>query len=159
MSSSTTAARMLSGSITRVADSLLSPLVRLSMLQTWGNHIPIFNDAGLETAYYKYYKPATKGLDLEGVLADIKSAPNKSVFLFHACAHNPTGVDPSPAQWKAISAAIKEKGHFVILDSAYQGRYMHIDTLVAFLFSRFSPQPPPPPPFYCGDDDRLQFCF
>lgn len=88
---------------------------------TWGNHIPIFNDAGLQTAYYKYYKPSTKGLDLEGVLADIAAAPEKSVFLFHACAHNPTGVDPTPEQWKQISAAIKKRGHFVILDSAYQG--------------------------------------
>ena len=88
---------------------------------TWGNHLPIFNDAGLETTYYKYYKPSTKGLDLEGVLADIKAAPEKSVFLFHACAHNPTGVDPSPAEWKQISAAVKAKNHYVILDSAYQG--------------------------------------
>jgi aspartate aminotransferase len=87
---------------------------------TWGNHLPIFGDAGLETTYYKYYKPATKGLDLEGVLADIAAAPERQVFLFHACAHNPTGVDPSPEQWAQISAAIKAKGHFVILDSAYQ---------------------------------------
>ncbi len=88
---------------------------------TWGNHLPIFADAGLETTYYKYYKPSTKGLDLEGVLADVAAAPEKSVFLFHACAHNPTGVDPSPEQWAKISAAVKAKGHFVILDSAYQG--------------------------------------
>ena len=89
------------------------------------NHLPIFNDAGLETVYYKYYKPATKGLDLEGVLADIAAAPAKSVFLFHACAHNPTGVDPTPEQWKQISAAVKAKGHYVILDSAYQGQHKH----------------------------------
>jgi len=88
---------------------------------TWGNHLPIFADAGLETAYYKYYKPSTKGLDLEGVLADIDAAPEKSVFLFHACAHNPTGVDPTPEQWKQISKAVKAKKHYVILDSAYQG--------------------------------------
>jgi len=56
------------------------------------------------------------------VLADIKAAPQKSVFLFHACAHNPTGVDPTPDQWAVISRAIKEKEHFVILDSAYQVR-------------------------------------
>ncbi len=86
-----------------------------------GNHLPIFADAGLETAYYKYYKPSTKGLDLEGVLADVAAAPAKSVFLFHACAHNPTGVDPTPEQWAQISAAVKAKGHYVILDSAYQG--------------------------------------
>lgn len=88
---------------------------------TWGNHNAIFGECGLEVQHYRYYKPATRGLDLEGLLADVANAPNKSVFLFHACAHNPTGVDPTPEQWKIISEAIKKKGHFVFLDSAYQG--------------------------------------
>lgn len=88
---------------------------------TWGNHFPIFNDSGLKTATYKYYDPATKGLNLKGLLADVDAAPSGSVFLFHACAHNPTGVDPSQEQWKEISARVKAKGHFVIIDSAYQG--------------------------------------
>lgn len=88
---------------------------------TWGNHMPIATDAGLQWKYYKYYKPETKGLDLDGLLADVSSAPPQSIFLFHACAHNPTGVDPKPADWKQISAAVKSKQHFVIVDSAYQG--------------------------------------
>lgn len=88
---------------------------------TWGNHFPIFQDAGLETAQYRYYKPSTKGLDLEGLLADVAAAPEKSVFLFHACAHNPTGVDPTSEQWQQIAAAVQARGHYVLLDSAYQG--------------------------------------
>lgn len=39
----------------------------------------------------------------------------------HACAHNPTGVDPSTEQWAAISKAILAKGHHVLMDCAYQG--------------------------------------
>lgn len=31
------------------------------------------------------------------MLEDIDKAPNKSLVLLHATAHNPTGVDPSPA--------------------------------------------------------------
>lgn len=88
---------------------------------TWGNHLTIFNDSGLKTSAYRYYKPATKGLDLEGLLEDVKAAPEGSVFVFHACAHNPTGVDPSESQWAMISEAVKARRHFVILDSAYQG--------------------------------------
>jgi len=61
------------------------------------------------------------GLDLKGMLDDIKAAPEGSVILLHAAAHNPTGVDPSQAQWKEISAACKAKKHFVLFDSAYQG--------------------------------------
>jgi aspartate/tyrosine/aromatic aminotransferase len=54
-------------------------------------------------------------------LADIKAAPKGSMFLFHACAHNPTGVDPTPEQWTEISAAMKDKDHFTFFDMAYQG--------------------------------------
>ncbi|CAK4076728.1 unnamed protein product [Aphanomyces euteiches] len=88
---------------------------------TWGNHIPIMKDAGLEVKRYAYFEPASRGLDLSGLLSDLKGAPSKSVFLLHACAHNPTGVDPSPEQWKEISAVMKEKEHVVFFDCAYQG--------------------------------------
>merc|ERR1712127_336428 len=37
------------------------------------------------------------------------------------CAHNPTGIDPTPEQWSLISKAIKAKQHHVLMDSAYQG--------------------------------------
>ncbi|KAL1922646.1 uncharacterized protein VTP21DRAFT_10185 [Calcarisporiella thermophila] len=88
---------------------------------SWGNHTPVFRDSGLEVAQYRYFERSTSGLDLEGMLADIKNAPKHSVFLLHACAHNPTGVDPTPEQWDQISSAIKERDHFVFFDMAYQG--------------------------------------
>jgi len=88
---------------------------------TWGNHIPIYNDAGFQVKYYKYYDEKTCGLDFKGLTADVKAAPNQSLFLFHACAHNPTGVDPDMQQWQEISNICKEKKHFVFFDLAYQG--------------------------------------
>eukprot|EP01113_Clastostelium_recurvatum_P043591 TRINITY_DN723_c0_g1_i2.p2 TRINITY_DN723_c0_g1~~TRINITY_DN723_c0_g1_i2.p2 ORF type:complete len:434 (-),score=127.58 TRINITY_DN723_c0_g1_i2:2063-3364(-) len=88
---------------------------------TWGNHIPIFKDSGCEIAEYRYYDDKTCGLNLEGMLADIKAAPKGSVMLLHACAHNPTGVDPTLDQWREISKACKERDHFVLFDCAYQG--------------------------------------
>lgn len=33
--------------------------------------------------------------------------PEQSVIMLHACAHNPTGVDPRPEQWKEISDIVK----------------------------------------------------
>jgi len=39
---------------------------------TWGNHIPIFKDSGLEVNHYKYFDKKTNGLDFEGMVADIK---------------------------------------------------------------------------------------
>jgi aspartate aminotransferase, mitochondrial len=88
---------------------------------SWGNHTPVFKDAGLEVKQYKYYNKETVGLDFEGMIADIKAAPNKSIILLHACAHNPTGVDPTQEQWKEISNVMKEKEHFPFFDMAYQG--------------------------------------
>ncbi|KAJ1919096.1 Aspartate aminotransferase, cytoplasmic, partial [Tieghemiomyces parasiticus] len=62
---------------------------------TWANHKNIFNTAGLDAHEYVYYNPATLGLNLEGMLASLREAPNGSVVVLHACAHNPTGVDPT----------------------------------------------------------------
>jgi len=88
---------------------------------TWGNHIPIAKDSGLEPKQYAYYDKSTVALDFEGLKRDMRNAPNKSVFLLHACAHNPTGVDPTQEQWREIAQIFKEKEHFPWFDMAYQG--------------------------------------
>jgi len=88
---------------------------------TWGNHIPLYENAGFQIKKYRYYDPKTCGLDFAAMKEDIHKAPNGSIFLFHACAHNPTGVDPNAAQWKELSQLCKEKSHFCFFDLAYQG--------------------------------------
>jgi aspartate aminotransferase len=52
---------------------------------------------------------------------DLEAIPNQSVVLFHACAHNPTGVDPTPEQWKTLSQLCKKKQLTPFFDMAYQG--------------------------------------
>ncbi|KAE9375773.1 glutamate oxaloacetate transaminase 2 [Stipitochalara longipes BDJ] len=88
---------------------------------SWANHAAVFKDSGLEVEKYRYYNKDTIGLDFEGMIADIKGAPKGSIFLLHACAHNPTGVDPTPEQWKEISEAVKSGEHYAFFDMAYQG--------------------------------------
>lgn len=88
---------------------------------TWANHHNIWRDAGVPMQTFRYYYPETRGLDFSGLMDDIKNAPDGSFFLLHACAHNPTGVDPSEEQWREISSLIKVKGHFPFFDMAYQG--------------------------------------
>jgi aspartate aminotransferase len=88
---------------------------------SWANHKAVFSDAGLGVKTYRYYNKDTIGLDFEGMIEDIKSAHQGSVFLFHACAHNPTGVDPTPEQWMEVSKVCKERGHLAFFDMAYQG--------------------------------------
>ncbi|CAJ0575485.1 unnamed protein product, partial [Mesorhabditis spiculigera] len=88
---------------------------------TWGNHVPIFKFAGMDVKNYRYYDKNTCGFDEKGALADIAAIPKGSVILLHACAHNPTGVDPTKEQWKKISEVCKKNGLFVFFDMAYQG--------------------------------------
>lgn len=88
---------------------------------TWGNHGPIFKLANLSVKTYRYFDPDTCGLNFKGLLEDLNKMPETSIVLLHACAHNPTGVDPKPEQWKELSALIKKRNLFPFFDMAYQG--------------------------------------
>jgi len=88
---------------------------------SWANHGPIFTHAGCEVRSYRYYNAATRGLDEEGMLADLEAAPAGAAVLLHACAHNPTGVDPSSAAWSALSDVLSQRGLLALFDMAYQG--------------------------------------
>ncbi|KAK5944305.1 aspartate transaminase aat1 [Knufia obscura] len=88
---------------------------------SWANHKAVFSDSGLEVKQYKYYNKDTIGLDFDGMVADLKSAPANSIVLLHACAHNPTGIDPTQEQWQQLSKVMKEKEHYPFFDMAYQG--------------------------------------
>jgi len=88
---------------------------------TWGNHLPIMRDSGVEPVFYKYYDPETRGLDFNGMVGDMDQMERGSVVMFHACAHNPTGVDPTVEQWAEMSKICKDKGLYPVFDMAYQG--------------------------------------
>ncbi|MCJ1296919.1 hypothetical protein MMC34_008488 [Xylographa carneopallida] len=88
---------------------------------TWANHNKIFPLAGIkDVRKYRYFKPATKGLDYEGMIQDLQSAPEGAIVVLHACAHNPTGVDPTSEQWRGILKAVQQKRLLPFFDSAYQ---------------------------------------
>lgn len=88
---------------------------------TWGNHIPIMTNAGLEVRKYRYYDAEHSVLDFDGMVADIAQIPEGSAILLHACAHNPTGMDPSMEQWKQLSELCLRRKLLPFFDSAYQG--------------------------------------
>lgn len=88
---------------------------------TWPNHFQIFGNVGLPTATYPYFSKQTKGLDFDGMIQSLESAAEGSIIVLHACAHNPTGVDPTQDQWRKIAQVIRSKKHFPFFDTAYQG--------------------------------------
>ncbi len=88
---------------------------------TWVNHQAIFQAAGLQTAAFPYLDAAGKGLDFTAMMAALEQIPTGQAVLIHGCCHNPTGVDPTPAQWQEIVTLLKQRQLLPILDCAYQG--------------------------------------
>ncbi|MHC8407992.1 amino acid aminotransferase [Pseudomonas sp. TMB3-21] len=88
---------------------------------SWENHRALFETAGFPVQNYRYYDAATHDVNRTGLLEDLNALPSGSIVVLHACCHNPTGVDLSPADWKDVLEVVKAKGHVPFLDMAYQG--------------------------------------
>jgi aspartate/tyrosine/aromatic aminotransferase len=88
---------------------------------SWGNHQPIFTGAGLRVHNYTYLDERGTGLDFDGMARDLAALPEGCAVLLHACAHNPTGVDPSIEQWGRLAQLFVRRRILVLFDSAYQG--------------------------------------
>ena len=88
---------------------------------SWENHRALFTQAGFDVGTYRYYDSATRSLNFEGMLADLKAAAPGTVVVLHACCHNPTGYDISAAQWDQVIEAVKAGKLTPFLDMAYQG--------------------------------------
>jgi aspartate/tyrosine/aromatic aminotransferase len=88
---------------------------------TWANHVPLLGGAGLEMASYPYYDTESHGLRTEAMLAALREVPKGDVLLVHACCHNPTGLDPTEEEWRAIADIIVERELLPLIDIAYQG--------------------------------------
>jgi aromatic-amino-acid transaminase len=88
---------------------------------SWENHRALFGNAGFVVESYPYYDAATRGVNFDGMLAALNAAPAGTIVVLHACCHNPTGYDITPAQWDRVVAAVKARGLTPFLDMAYQG--------------------------------------
>ena len=94
---------------------------------TWENHIAIFNGAGIQSHFYPYFDAATNGVDLDGMLAELRKIPENGIVLLHPCCHNPTGADLTPAQWDQVISVLQQGKLIPFLDIAYQGFGQGID--------------------------------
>ena len=88
---------------------------------SWENHLALFRAAGFDVASYPYYDAAQRGIHFDGMLSALNAAVPGTIAVLHACCHNPTGYDITPAQWDQVVAACKAKGLTPFLDMAYQG--------------------------------------
>ncbi len=88
---------------------------------TWPNHVSILNYLGIEVVQYRYFDPETRGVDVDGMLADIAEAKPGDVVLLHGCCHNPTGANLNSVEWDAVIASLQKTGATAMVDIAYQG--------------------------------------
>jgi len=88
---------------------------------SWENHRALFTNAGFQVDSYTYYDAEKRGVNFEGMLASLNVAAAGTIVVLHACCHNPTGYDITPAQWDQVIAVVKAKTLTPFLDMAYQG--------------------------------------
>ena len=88
---------------------------------TWANHIPLLGGAGLTLKPYPYYDADRHVLEIDAMLAALQDIPEGDIVLLHACCHNPSGLDPTEDQWRAIAELIVERELVPFIDMAYQG--------------------------------------
>ena len=108
----------------RVGAELLKktlPFARIAISSpSWENHRAVFSAVGFEVVEYAYFDAATRGVDFDGMLADLRRLEPGTVVLLHACCHNPTGADLTPAQWDQVVTLLHERGLFPFIDMAYR---------------------------------------
>ena len=88
---------------------------------TWPNHPAMVKHMGLTPGVYRYFDSATRGVDFEGMCADLAGVAADDVVILHGCCHNPTGANLSAEQWAVITDLLLEKGATPMIDLAYQG--------------------------------------
>ncbi|MDR3476179.1 MAG: aspartate/tyrosine/aromatic aminotransferase [Devosia sp.] len=88
---------------------------------SWPNHWPMAELVGLKPHYYPYFDAKRRSVDFPAMLKALDAlGPDDSVLL-HACCHNPTGANLTPAQWDEVAASLQRTGAFPLIDLAYLG--------------------------------------
>jgi aromatic-amino-acid transaminase len=88
---------------------------------SWENHRALFTRAGFDVAEYPYYDAKTRGIDFAAMRSALQAAAAGTIVVLHACCHNPTGYDLTPAQWDEVVAIVEARNLVPFLDMAYQG--------------------------------------
>ena len=88
---------------------------------SWENHQMLFEAAGCKVNSYPYYDAETHGLNFNAMLETLKTLPENSIVVLHACCHNPTGVDLNNEQWRLVIDVMQGCNLIPFLDFAYQG--------------------------------------
>ncbi len=95
---------------------------------TWNNHVPLLGGAGLDLKPYPYYDSERHVIRIDAMLDALQALPRGDVVLLHACCHNPSGLDPTEDEWRAIGDVLVERELVPFIDMAYQGFATDVDS-------------------------------
>nr|AGT02686.1 aspartate transaminase [Crithidia acanthocephali] len=98
-----------------------APLTVHISAPSYPNHYNILQHLNVDIKCYPYYNTQTHRLDVDAMLNYFRQLPPHSVVLLHACAHNPTGCDPTPEEWEKIVDVVRRGDLIPFIDMAYQG--------------------------------------
>ena len=88
---------------------------------SWPNHWPMAELVGLTPQFYPYFDAEKRSVDFDGMLQALNGLGPDDTVLLHACCHNPTGANLTPAQWDQVAASLQKTGAFPLIDLAYLG--------------------------------------
>jgi aspartate aminotransferase len=88
---------------------------------SWPNHPAILGYLGIPARTYRYFDPASRGVDFGAMMADLAQMKPGDVLLLHGCCHNPTGADLSGDQWRELTGFVRKARVVPLVDLAYQG--------------------------------------
>ncbi|MCK0151484.1 aspartate/tyrosine/aromatic aminotransferase [Marivita sp. S6314] len=88
---------------------------------TWPNHLSILKHMGMTMVPYRYFDADTRGVDFDGMMADLAAAGPGDIVLVHGCCHNPTGANLNMTEWTALVELLLKTGATPMVDLAYQG--------------------------------------
>ena len=88
---------------------------------TWPNHLSILNFMGQAYKLYRYFDSASRSVDFDAMMDDLKAVKSGDIVLLHGCCHNPTGANLTLDQWSAVADLLEKTGAIPMIDLAYQG--------------------------------------
>ena len=86
---------------------------------TWANHARVVTGMGFELHTCPYLAEGIPSFT--PLIEQLGAAKEPQLLLVQSGCHNPTGLDPSEEEWRALGTALAGTAHTVLLDMAYQG--------------------------------------
>jgi aromatic-amino-acid transaminase len=85
------------------------------------NHAMLMQAAGLEVIEHPFFDKPTQTLLFDAMMSALNDVRRGDAIVLQSGCHNPTGVEFSHDQWRALAQFLNDRGVVPVLDMAYQG--------------------------------------